>query len=451
MSDFSSDGFVDSASDCFESSPDESDGVQTPESLYRAAKDAIGIDDNYSIDTFYQIYQNTMNESELRVKSLGKAATCLSSIGDTDGTLQTIGELFECYNGNEITEKRLKKYLQRIGSNLLQFEDLYIQYLDVCCDRIDRNQMPEFYLDMKLKRCELMMQHQDYDQVKTLIAEIEEMISFPIDLQDQVMCMLGVRLMIIKIEMGDLNRSQKDVFDAYKIAKKINTVYLSSRQKGILQKVMGIKMLEKGKYKDAVSMFNDSFRLLEECGSDLRVRVIPYLCISIMRSKEQCLLMNAPEFISYSSHPLIAPIFQLCESYNNKDIIEFDEKRDTAEDLFYEDVFPTIFNKIRHYVLKENIKEFCSTYNEVGVEYIAEALKSDFDECLRICINLIIQNQLQMLLDPETNVLASFKPYKESNYLSSSNKMLDSISQLMDKRKVKITKKLGDTFALSDK
>lgn len=434
MSECSSEEFDDNISDDFGSNDKEEDNG-TPESLYSAAKDSIGVDDNYSIDTFYQIYQETSNDHELRMKSLGKAAICLSSLGDNDGTIQTINELFECYNSGEIGQKRLEKYLKKIGSNLLQYEELYVKYLEVCCERINRSTMGNFYLDLKLKHCELMMQNQDYEKVKELISEIEQSCSIPFDLEDNIMCMLVIRLLIIKIEFGDLNRSQKEVFNAYKFAKKIKGVNLSSRQKGILFKVEGIKLLKKGKIKEAISKFNDSFRSFEECGSDLRIRVIPYLCLSVMRNKEQCLLINAPEFIGYLSHPLIAPIFQLCESYNNNDIIEFNEKLESAEDLFYEDIFPVIFNKIRHHVLKENLMDFCSSYKEVEVSNIAEMLKSDFNECLNISIKLIIQNRLLMLLDPEKNILSSFKPYKKSKYLSSTSHTLDSFIQLLNKSK----------------
>ncbi|KAH0792439.1 COP9/signalosome complex subunit Csn2 [Histomonas meleagridis] len=414
------------------------DGADSPENLYLSAKSSIGIDDNYSIDVFYQIYQNLDAPENLRMKSICRASICLSSLGDIDGTLQSMNDLFELYSHEELSPRKLERTLRQILQNFLSNETKLLQFLKYCTDHIDRINMLKLFLDFKLRQCEVIMQNQDYPVAQEYLDEIEQLCPFPPDYTDEAMCSIVMRMLILKIEFCDLHHNEDEIISIYNEASQIPRTTLNTRQNGVINKIEGIILLRSHNPSEAYNKFNESFRCFNECGGTSQVQVLPYCALACMWAQKECDFFIAPEVQCFCTHPVVAPLYQLAEAYEKRDIVLFNDKLESAEKVLDGEIYHQIFDEIRKFVLRCAIVNFCCSFDEVEIVYMAKTLSSEPNECFDICIDLILGNELNAVIDRQKGILRMLPAKKESIYLSNIKQLVMEIEARVRRQKVKV-------------
>lgn len=416
--------------------------TSTPEGKYRAAKDYIGFDDMNAVCLFYDIYNDEEASLDLRMRALRRAAVVLSQHDDVEQIIQAVDLIFACYECQWLDGEKCKQTIREMLSNVVRSEEGLTQFLERACEKVDKVTQTDLFLDLKLRQSELMMKYADYEKAAEYLKEAEQFCPLPPDPNDPVMCRCAIRILILKIEFADMENNEEAMFDYYAQASEIPKQTLSTRQNAVLMQLEGLKAFKRRDFRTARSKFFDAFTAFNEMGSDKRVKCLPYCSLAAMLSHEAVSIFMAPEVMSFSNHPVVAPVSQLNDAYRSADIVLFNERVPAAQQVFKSPFYNELIDEVRHYVLAGALQKYCPNFSRVHLSFVAKELKSKESEVVAIVYNLIVCGKLHGLVDPSESLLIMQKPHVKSPYMENLDYLLDGLERIVDKMHHRVSLKI---------
>ena len=168
------------------------------------------------------------------------------------------------------------------------------------------------------------------------------------------------------------------------------------------------------------------------------MQILAYYLLANMWAHYKCDFCLNPEIQKFCSHPLFAPLYNLAGAYEKRDIVSFNDRLESVKKIYVDEIFNDILEEIRKFVLQCAIVDFCCAFNEVEISYLARSLRSNIEECKKICINLILNDEMRALIDEEKGIIHMIPEIKESIYLKNIREMLKSIEAYIHQQKIKI-------------
>ncbi|OHS96487.1 cop9 signalosome complex subunit [Tritrichomonas foetus] len=414
----------------------EEDTLDTPEKKYKAAKDSVGFDDYFAIDTFYDVYCDETAREKIRRKSLKKAAITLSQHDDDiERILGALTDICQAYEDKFFDKDDLFETVTGMLSNLMKSNSALLTFLEAATEKVKLEGIDQtFFIDLKLRQCELMMLNQDYEKAKEYLTEIQPMLHFPPKEDDIIMCSSCIRFLTIKIEFADLFNREDKMINLFRQSQNISQVSLSTNQKALLTKIEGIVLLKERKFKEAKEQLFKSFELFDEVGSVQRVRVIPYCALAEMLTRGLMSLFMNPKVIPFKQHEKVMAIEQLYNAYMSNNILRYNELIEPASKLFSDNPFyHQLILEIRQYVLRGALFAFCRSFQRVGLNYAAQKLGSSPEEIKKQIMDLILSHEIRALYDPKNDQIVIREAMKPSQYLLNTNSMIEAMENYVDK------------------
>ncbi|OHT16799.1 hypothetical protein TRFO_12865 [Tritrichomonas foetus] len=401
--------------------------LDTPEAKYQAAKESLGFDDLYSVDLFYEVFCDENADKKLQSKSLKHAAITLSQHDDFERVLGALTDVFQAHDDELIDDKLCSQIVSSMMTNLLRSEEGLTKFLELATEKVNKSTQLSLYMDLKLRQAELSMRKAYYEEVKEYLSNVEQYCCFPPDPNDRQMCSAAVRILILKIELVDAYEKDEDqMFAYYKQFQSIPEIPLNARQNAVLTKIQGLLALHERKFKEAREKFYKAFQLFDEAGSDKRIHCLPYLALAAMCSRErEANVFLDPQIMHYKQHALVAPLDQLLDSYQKSNIVEYNQRIESASKVLFSKYYDSLLNEIRLFVLRGAIQRFCQSYKRVKFEYVAKKLECKPDEVVSQVYDLILSHELRALVDNDTIIMQEQK--KPSPYLLNVKQLIDAM------------------------
>lgn len=414
---------------------DEGDEDNTPEGKYQRAKGLLGFNDLDAIDLFYDIYCDLSADIKLQGKALKRAAITLSQTDDFERILGSLTDVFTANSEGTIDDELCSKIVRRMMANLIRNEQALTDFLDLAVEKVNKSTQLPLFVDIKLRQAELALKKADYNNVQKDLSEIEQYVGIPPDKSDRQMCQSAVRILLLKIELAEaFTQNEKDIFDFYKIINQIPDITLNDRQKAVLTKIEGQIALHKNLFENAVKAFQTAFMLFDDSGSDKRLDCLPFLALSIMCTEDKvAMAFNDPKINPYVNHPIVAPLKQLLDQYKDNKYVKFLNLLESAKKVFQQkaknaEPYIKLLDKVRIFVLRNNINEFCLSYKKLEFKFLSKELQCSVEEGRRVVFELIISRQLQALVDTDANLIIIQEIKEPSIYLENIQIMLNSLS-----------------------
>ena len=215
------------------------------------------------------------------------------------------------------------------------------------------------------------------------------------------------------------------------------TITINNSQRGNMLLNEGLSLLRKHRPKEAVPMFKRSFELFQSCGNP-NIQILSYYLLANMWAHYSCDFCMNLDIQKFCSHPLFAPLYNLADAYEKRDIVMFIDRLESVKKIYSDNMFNGILEEIRKFVLGCAIIDFCSPFSELEIRYLAKSLHCEIDECKKVCIDLIISNKIRALIDEENGIIKMIPEVKESLYLKNIREMLKTLEIYVHQSKVKI-------------
>ena len=106
-----------------------------------------------------------------------------------------------------------------------------------------------------------------------------------------------------------------------------------------------------------------------------------------------------PELSCFIFHPLVAPIYQLFQSYLKNDIIEFDKKKKSVLEYLNFEEINNFLLIIRNNFFINNLIFFCKPYNIISFEFIQKELNCNENNIINAVEYLIFNQNFDFLID----------------------------------------------------
>jgi hypothetical protein len=422
---FDDDGDADAAQAGGEGAADDGAGEEaaedcSPEGRYESAHELLGFDDDQAIQLLYALYNDAEVPAPLRSKALRRAAVAISRRDDVDQIIQTLDHVFDAYDAEILTDAHYTKTIHAMVLNLRHSDEGLGRFLEHATEKINRNALVTLYIDLRLQQCELMLKFADYDGVREYLRETDQFCPIPPPPDDREICRAAIRLLIVRIELADVEHDEDLMFSYYEQAMSIPKSSLSARQSATLTHIDGIRALRDGDYATASIKFYEAFQTFNEMGLDRRIRCLPYVALASMLAHDRVNKFLAPEVMNFVHHPLVAPLAQLRDAYQTFDIVLFNRRLDPARKVFTSnpEFYSGLLDQVRLYVLAGALKQFCRKYRRVEAAFVAAQLASPEDEVRRLALDLILADELNALLDPDTDLIYMVRPTNPSPYLA---------------------------------
>ena len=432
---FDEDGGDDGADDGVENA--EEDEMQTtqegPDGKYRAAKEVIGFDDNNAVQLLYDVYNDTEADPNLRGKAICRAGLVLSQHDDTEQLIQAVELILACCHAGMIRPDKCEAVIRDMLGNVMRSEDVVTQFLAVATEKSKENSQLDLFLDLKLRQCEMMLKYADYGKAREYLSEAEHFCPIPPDPNDPAMCRAAVRLLIVRIELADVDNDEEAMFSNFNEAMHISRTNLNPRQLAVFTQIEGYQMLNANDVKGARAKFFEAFRLFNDAGSDKRVKCLPYCALAAMLSLEDVNLFMAPEVREFGGHPVVAPLAQLMQAYEQVDIVAFNDRFDSATKVFNSEFYTNRLHEVRLYVLSKAIRKVSQKFSRVQMSYIAESLHSPISEVRDLVYEMIVNGEMNALVDSQTDLITMKQPRPPSIYMDGAAELLRSVRELVNK------------------
>lgn len=409
----------------------------TPEEKYQYAK---GLDDLEAVDIFYSLYADLNADVKIQGKSLKRAAIILSTTDDYERILGSITDVFSAFQEGVIDNAYCTKIVKRMISNLIRNEQALSDFLDVALENVSKRKQLPLYVDLKLRQAEMSLKKADYITAQNHLSEINQNITIPPDKKDSQMCDLAFRTLLLQIDLTDaFTQDEDEIFVYFQILKDIPENSMNDRQKALLNKIEGQICLHRKEFDKAVSLFQKSFYLFDDSGSDKRLDVLPFYALAIMCTEDKdAIVFNDTKISPYVSHPIVAPLKQLLDEYKSDNYVKFCYLLDPAKKVFQmkvknADFYFSLLDKVRAFVLRNNILRFCASYLKIELKFLAMELKSSVEEVRKLVFDLILEGEMQAVVDTDANLIIVLEVPEKSIYLENIKIMIDSLGDTIRK------------------
>jgi COP9 signalosome complex subunit 2 len=400
---------------------------------YQSARDLIGFDDDQAIQLLYALYNDGDVEDALRSKSLRRAAVTVASHADADQIIETLEHVLAAQEAGIITDVQCSKTVRKMADSLRGRDEPLTRFLEHATERVNRHTQISVYIDLRLQQCDLMLKFADYDHAREYLRETDQFCPIPPPLTDPEMCRAAIRLLIVKIELADVERDEDETLAHYAKAMLIPRSTLTPRQEAVLTHIEGIKAFRDGDYGLARTKFYEAFKVFNEMGLDKRIRCLPFCALAAMLVHEQVSIFLAPEVVNFVQHPLVAPLAQLTDAYQDLDIVLFNRRLGSAIKSFWanQDFYAGLLGQVRLFVVAGAIQKFCRKYKRVETGFVAAQLETPIDEVRQIVLNMILDGKLRALIEPRTDLIYMQPQRTPSRYLANVDSQLAGIERLI--------------------
>jgi hypothetical protein len=275
------------------------------------------------------------------------------------------------------------------------------------------------FLDYKIRQAELYLRFADFVSIKTFVDEALVFCPIPPDRQNPFMCRCAIRLLILQIEMADHAGLTDEIFALYDRARSIPSTSLNARQTATLTRLDGIRRLRARDFPAARTAFWESFTKFNDAGVDKRLHCLQYCALAALCAHELISVFASPEAISFSVHPVTAPIAQLTLAYLEANFVKFNQGLDSAKKSFGNDpLYNSMLDGVRVFVLEKQLKIYCQSFCSFDVAFAAEELNTSTEEVRKVIEALILRDELPALIDGVTGKIVMKTPVVRSPYMT---------------------------------
>ena len=391
----------------------------SPEGLVQQAEDLLNFNNEKVLKLYLQAYESEEADESLKAKIITRALPVAATLGDEEQTKDLIIKLFDAYNNKLIDDFGFEETLRDVLSKVQTSESGTKAFISLVSAKLNVERFTNLYIDIRLRECDLALAFADYPKAREIIQELIQYCPYPPDPKDSFMVKAAIRILVFQIDLADTDNDEKAMFEAYENAKDFPTTALDNRQKAILLKIEGLKAYRTNNIVDARTKFFEAFKLFESAGSEKRISCIPYFGLATMLLHEKINALKMPELIHYQGHPLVAPIAQLLDAYQDSDIVTFNQRTPSALAVFQNDpLYKEKIEEIRQFVLQKAVISLCAIYNRVKIDYLAEIFKSDPVEVKDIVLHLILDQRINALLENDSGILNVYPLQTESTQLA---------------------------------
>lgn len=396
----------------------------SPEGLLQQADNQKGFNNADALYYYLQAYKAEGASDEVKNTAILAAADCASLIADEDSINEVIENIFDSYKNQIITYVDLLSTIFNMFSNLVSSEAILHNLFENIISRINPDDYLDLYVDVKLRQCDQALINAKYDIAENIITDINSII--PLKPTEQSMIQNLARFRVYEIELFQRKHDKAGMKRAFAHISKIDKSLLTTYQNALVMEIQGIQSLEEGHFKEARKLFWDSFCGFDSSGSDKRYILLSYFGLTSMLLHENVNIFSMPETMRFTSHPQVAPIQQLTESYHNTDILQFLQRKKSAILVFpNEPLYENLIENIRIYVLMGSIRQLLKSYSRISIQAIAQEFQSNSTEVKEIILNFILRHELNALLEAETDVVVMIPPPRPTP-------QLDGLDQLME-------------------
>lgn len=394
---------------------------ESPEGAYRISKDNIGFADADAIDGFLYVFEHEEATPHLKGKACKHAVLLLSVTDDFDQMIEVFRDFAELADENAVRADTFHRVIEEITTNLSGDNEMIRRFLKEATEIVDESRHFEDHLDLCLARAENAIKDGDFPTAESILLDREKEIQFPPDPNDSRACSAMATLLITRIEIAHHDRNFDLMFQLYEKYLKIKGVRLNNRQAGDVKFVEGLLKLKDRNFVKAKEDFYEAFKKFDDIGFSKRVEVVPYFVVSHMLIKSETVIdvFSTPSINSQSNHPTILPLKQLNLAFMANDIIEFDRVLPTALIIFAgEKNMEILLYEIRRIVLNHAVYDFCQSFTNVEVVFIANQLQVSEEDAQYAVVHLISNRILSGLYEDDTHSVSIFKKTEPSPFLS---------------------------------
>jgi COP9 signalosome complex subunit 2 len=246
------------------------------------------------------------------------------------------------------------------------------------------------------------MDSQDYTNLRKVIDELKDWCQLPDGTFDPKKDSNLLDIYVLEIQMYSDMNDLKKLAVLYRKCNQLtsNAVVLNPRVTGVIRECGGKMYMREKKWKNAYEDFFEAFKSYDEAGNPRRIECLKYLVLSNLLSSRDINPFDANEAKPYKTHTEIVAMTELVAAYHNNNIKNFEKvlkqnKKTIAEDPFIKTYIPDLLSNIRTKVLLKLIKP----YTRIKMQFVAKELFITVEEVERLCVDLILDQQLDGFID----------------------------------------------------
>jgi len=298
------------------------------------------------------------------------------------------------------SETAINKVLNMVSSSTDQklLSSVYTESLEA----LKKAGNEKLWFNTKLKQGKLYMDAHDHVSLRRVIQELKDWCKLPDGKLDMKKDTNLLDIYVLEIQMySDLNDLKK-LAELYRSCNQLssNAVVLNPRVTGVIRECGGKMYMREKKWKNAYEDFFEAFKSYDEAGNPRRIECLKYLVLSNLLSSRDINPFDANEAKPYKTHSEIVAMTELVAAYHNNNIKSFEKvlkqnKKTIAEDPFIKTYIPDLLNNIRTKVLLRLIKP----YTRIKMDFVAKELFITADDVEKLCVDLILDQQLDGFID----------------------------------------------------
>lgn len=223
---------------------------------------------------------------------------------------------------------------------------------------------------------------------------------------DQKKGTLLLEIFALEIQMLTATKNNKKLKALYQQCLAIKAAIPHPKIMGIIRECGGKMHMRQKDWESAQTDFFEAFKNYDEAGSPQRLQCLKYLVLANMLMESQINPFDSQETKPYQNDPEIVAMTNLVDSFQRKQLPEFENilrenKRSIMEDEFIRDYIAEVLVNIQNQVIIQLVE----SYSKISVHAIASHLKITPTEVETLLVDLIHDDKIKGQIDQTTNIL----------------------------------------------
>ncbi|KXN71182.1 putative COP9 signalosome complex subunit 2 [Conidiobolus coronatus NRRL 28638] len=296
------------------------------------------------------------------------------------------------------SEKSINTILDRV-SNVSQ-ESVMEQFYTTTLENFNDTSNENIWVKTNLKYAKLLLDKGDYGKLKGVLTQCHQACQTEDGVNDQRKGTLLLEVLSLEIQMYTQTQDIAKLKNLYQQCLNIKSAVPHPRIMGIIRECGGKMHMREMQWKLAQIDFFESFKSYDEAGLPQRFQVLKYLILSHMLSDNYINPFDSVETKSYQNHPSIVPMTNLVQTYQNKELEEFQKtlKKNHVgimDDPFIRSYMDDVLRNIR----LQALTHLLVPYTSIKIDYISKRMNIDTELAINLATELIMDGKINLKID----------------------------------------------------
>lgn len=290
-------------------------------------------------------------------------------------------------------EDSLNRILEYIGNS--KDTKLLTKVFDLAVTALESSKNERLLLKSKLRRASLLVENNDFEKAEISLIELHKICEDDILNPSKGTYLLEV--FATEIDLYTRTNNFKKLKNLYDKSLTVDSAIPHPKIMAIIRECGGKIYMREKNYNKAFEEFFESFKNYDEAGSLERINILKYIVLSSILSETEINPFESQEIRPYKKNPKIIPMTSLVDSFQRKNIDDFNNVlKKYHDEIFADDFIKSFIDEITIVIRSQAFIKILKPYKRVSLTFLADSLGDDvtIDDVQHLLIMLTVEGRL---------------------------------------------------------